>query len=462
MRRLLLTTRRPEVPDARHGESFGTPGATLADRVTEPFVRGTALVLCLLVLLKVPSPVVLKGMVCVVTLVVAFSTEPREKRFLACAFAALLMGTLYKYLDRPVLPLLVAALVFLAWAASVAPRALGLACAYACAVVGTLAVGEAWVARVFPFSLIGAHIIEDIRVVDTITGHRLPTESFAVPDAVRGFAGRPDTRVRRRRVVGGRVLVDATYTLDGAGRRVTGAEIKDAEGQVVFLGDSFAFGEAVSDGETTPARVETLAHGRTGTVNLAFKGYGPHQAVATMEQRLDRSAVDRPVRAAIYFALWDVSRAAGRAPWDPVGPRYVVQPSGAVVQDGTFASTREGRILAQLNRSLLFAGFVTPRLRGRGDVDLAVALLVRLDELARRAYGVPLRVVLWGTDDDELFRAGMAQLRRRIPDALTIADLLPPGERDLERLTIPTEGHPTAHAHDVIARAMVERWFVTR
>ena len=88
-----------------------------------------------------------------------------------------------------------------------------------------------------------------------------------VADPVTGWIPRPAATIRGVRARDGRVIYDATYTLDAVGRRITPGG--DGPGDtILFLGDSFTFGDGVADADTLPARFAAATAGAFQVVNL--------------------------------------------------------------------------------------------------------------------------------------------------------------------------------------------------
>ncbi len=103
-------------------------------------------------------------------------------------------------------------------------------------------------------------------------------------DPLLGFRYRPNLDVHRLRDG-----CDWTFTTNERGQRIT-PENPTAESHptVVLVGDSFAFGDGVSDDETVAAAL--AAHG-LHVENLGVTGYGPHQELLSLRDYLAQNPV---------------------------------------------------------------------------------------------------------------------------------------------------------------------------
>lgn len=269
-----------------------------------------------------------------------------------------------------------------------------------------------------------------------------------------GYAPLPENRATARRSFAGEVLYDVVYTIDQNGLRVAPPVAEGAgEECLLFFGGSFTFGEGVNDAEAMPYQVGVETHGRFRVYNFGFHGYGPHQALAALEDGLVAGVIDCAPRFAIYQALPDhVTRAAGFTPWDSHGPRYVLEPGGGVVYAGHFddGSALYGRALrSALNASRLFAVLLSRR---QPEQEAGERLFVGIVDAVRqhletRYPGCEFHVILWDDPHSSLSRrlAG-AGLRLHPIDAIVPAE-----ELGQPRYTLPRDGHPTARLHERVA-----------
>lgn len=291
-------------------------------------------------------------------------------------------------------------------------------------------------------------LVDAPRAIYLDPAHEDQRAGYFQPDADLGYAPLTDRTVRALRRRDGRVLYDVLYTIGADGlRRTPGNPHAPA---FLFFGDSLTFGEGVEDDETTPvAFARTLAV--PGNVrNLGFHGYGPHQTVRELEVGRVDPLVPGGVRHAFYSDLpVHGARAAGRAPWDVSGPRYVLDDAstGGVRFTGPFHGAPLALLLHGVNqipplRALRVILYHAPQ--DAAERELHARLLARASALVRERFQAPLTVVHWddGSPDDELFLARLAELG---VDFRRVSEVIPLDQR--KALAIPDDGHPTASAH---------------
>lgn len=378
-----------------------------------------------------------------------------EYRRLANGFGLLFSASVglscVQLLNRPMLPLCAFALALGLLLAIRAPGASRLAAISVAVVAAALGIAELIVSG--RFSPTRAGVVTE--VFDRESGRPLATERFSVLDDVRGFAGRPDTVVKVRWERSKALGYEAVYTLDDQGRRITPG-LSTGTPNVVFLGDSFAFGEGVDDADTAPAQLVALEPGLR-PMNLGFKAYGPHQALASLEAGLEFGELPAGTPAAgVYYATFDLSRAAGRAFWDTSGPRYVPAADGSLAHAGPFSADRSLRLVALLNRSFLLRRVISTRLNREGDLSLFVAILERSSRLFRERHDGPFLVVLWERAGAPFYSQAVEQLRERAVEAWTIQEIVPNFESDRSDLEL-LDGHPNRKGHGEVAAFLANR-----
>jgi len=264
------------------------------------------------------------------------------------------------------------------------------------------------------------------------------TEGFTHADDTLGYAPDANRRVTARKLYGDQVLYDVTYTIGPDGLRVA-PPVQDAPvaGCVAFFGDSVSFGEGVNDDQTFPYLVGLKTAGRYRIYNFAFSGYGPHQMLAALQAGLVERLVSCRSTHFIYLTIAEhIARVAGLASWDKHGPRFKLDPAGAVVRDGHFDDpgwlwglwVPPGWVTTALERFFtwqkLFGRAREPR---AADLTLFLAVIREAARLAQAKYPASdFLVILWDGRDDtrlgtialELQSAGMAvrRLTSAIPD----------------------------------------------
>jgi len=109
--------------------------------------------------------------------------------------------------------------------------------------------------------------------------HRYTDYGFMGPNPILGFSPADGTFKIREPAWNG-----ATITIRQGVRVNPNFEPRSAGGAILAVGDSFVFGDQVSDGETWPALLERRLNRRV--VNGGVSSYGPVQAVLRAEQLL--------------------------------------------------------------------------------------------------------------------------------------------------------------------------------
>jgi hypothetical protein len=272
-----------------------------------------------------------------------------------------------------------------------------------------------------------------------------------------GYAAVPGHTVRTRRTADGRTLYDVVYTIGADGWRVTPGSRPGT--RFLFFGCSNTFGVGLADDETIPARFARALDGAFDVRNRSLHGWGPHQMVRLLET--GRVQADAPVARAFYQSLpHHAARAAGRAPWDPSGPRYVPDPSDGLVR---YVGPFHGPVFALLSRAANRLGPLR-RLRERwayerapddAERELHARLVLRAAALIRERLGAPLTVLHWddGTDADERF---IARLEALGVDVVRVSSILP--REHWEETSIPGDGHPSSAATEALGRALARRY----
>jgi hypothetical protein len=283
----------------------------------------------------------------------------------------------------------------------------------------------------------------------------LPEENRLRDDVV-GFRLAPGTASREASWFGDELVYDVVYTIDDNGLRLA-PPAAGGEGSlcVLFFGGSFTFGTGVEDRETAAYQLGVLTGGRHRIYNFGFSGYGPHQMLATLESGRVERAIGCTPSHVIYHSVHDhVRRVAGRAPWDPHGPRYELTPGGGVVRRGNFddAGAKFPEGWPRLGRSeilRMLAQDFDPQ--PRDYQRFAAVVDASRAWFAEHYPGARFHVLLWNKawKQDPEYWEGL--LRRGIRVHF-ITDVLPDYPEARERYAVsPHDGHPNALAHARIA-----------
>jgi hypothetical protein len=272
-----------------------------------------------------------------------------------------------------------------------------------------------------------------------------------------GYAPVPGVVATARRFRERIDLYDVTYSIDSSGLRELPAT-SPCEKAVLLFGNSNVFGEGVEDSQTFAAVLQEKMPQGHRVFNFGFHGYGPHQ----MLRRLELEAETKPLAGcppvvAIYFAIADhVDRAAGRSPWDRLGPRYERSTGGRAEYKGAFTHPLLARLLDQLHKSSLMQALARQMTQTRGrpdtkDLDRFVAIVSTARDVLTDRYQVPFFVLLWGDFED-----GEIAVRLEAADIrlLRLETLVPGLVRNPAEMIIPHDGHLNARAHAILGDSL--------
>ena len=287
---------------------------------------------------------------------------------------------------------------------------------------------------------------------------------YYVADDVRGYAAGPDVSKRIRKTLGEKVIYDVVYTTNGQGLRVAPHDVKGTHRgssedvqNVVFMGDSFIFGEGLNDEETIPYQFEELSGGRCTTYNFGFHGYGAQQMLRVVETGLlEKIIPGRQPLVVVYGALLQhIERASGKMIWDAKVPRYTLTPSGVAEFVGTFAddphleeNLKRSRGLSD-PRAQLLAGLAGPA-RTPEDIRLFVQLVLQTRDLLAKRHQARFSVLLWPLGDKDA-SAVMSELRKAGIEVISTDDILKEYPEPPEKYRIEMDNHPTKLATERIA-----------
>lgn len=296
-------------------------------------------------------------------------------------------------------------------------------------------------------------------------------KAWLLNDPVLGYRLRPATKVLAHFTRGPETLFRVTYTINPDGTRAT-PEAPAGADTYVFLGDSFMFGQGLTDDETLPAQFAQANDLKVRTVNFAVPGFAPNQWVRAFETGQFDGLKDRPgkVKAVITWIIpHHLDRVAGEQEWLGAAPRYVVE-GGVPRYTGSFTDNRLGNPLEGLrylaSGQLAFVKAIGQRQRQDAQAELFVALMLRLQTLAREHLGAPLIAIYTWPDrpteatDRATFSqpqliAVIDQLRAKGLPMLRVYDLTLGIDPNL--LVIPHDGHPSAFTDRLIAGELKRR-----
>jgi hypothetical protein len=162
-----------------------------------------------------------------------------------------------------------------------------------------------------------------------------------------------------------------------------------------------------------------------------------------------------------------LARVTGDGSWLGSSPRYALE-NGVLRHTGTFDEYRWTHPIAGLKYLLgeqfLFVDAIGMRQRQEEQADLFVALMARLQQLAREKFNAPLVVVFSWPDESSrdgygassAFLVTVLNRLKKLGIQLVSVDQLT-NKIDVSRLLIPHDGHPTAYTYELIAAELKRR-----
>lgn len=290
--------------------------------------------------------------------------------------------------------------------------------------------------------------------------------AFDAPERFRhpvlGYAP-PAEPQHHRKEVDGHLAFDVTYHFDGHHRRrpPERGSPRAAERFALFFGGSNSFGEGLPYAETIPAVFESLRP-RYRSYTYAYRGYGPQQMLARLEDGFAEGEIAEPSGAAVYpyfdyhhgrvHGIMSVVRWAGGK-----HPYYFLDGRGELKRDGTFASGRPvtTRLLWWLSKSAILKHYRV-ELPWRLDADddrLFCAILLRSRELFEQRFPGSAFVVVIGptSASGDPFVATCLEAEGFDPiDTRARAS-------EIAAMRIPGDNHLSAAGARRVARALAER-----
>jgi len=301
--------------------------------------------------------------------------------------------------------------------------------------------------------------------------HTTEPKEWIPPEPVLGYRLLPNITVVETAMRGSQTVYRVTYPSTADGTRTTVPAPPGAD-TYIFTGSSFIFGQGLPDDETLPSQFAHLNGDKVRTVNLSLPGYGVNHMVRAFEAGLfDRYKADGKVKAVItWITPAQLQWVTGDDEWLLHSPRYVLD-DGVPRYTGSFLRNRLTNPIAGASylarKYFAFARQIGEAQRQAEQADLFVALMVRLQQLARERLGAPLYIIYsWPDDysrpednvspnDHSPLVKVLDRLRQaRIP--MISADELTRGY-PVNDLVIPYEGHPTALAIRLVAAGLKRR-----
>ena len=262
-----------------------------------------------------------------------------------------------------------------------------------------------------------------------------------------------------------------SVTIDAAGLRSCGDGANAGAARAILaVGDSYTFGEEVSDTETWPAQLQRLSGRRV--LNGGVSGYGFDQIVLRAEQLAERH---KPSMIIVGFIADDIRRTEMRRLWGRNKPWFTLEAEKLVLtgvpvpKPSAIASSRLRRRLERVMIELpaplqqLFGYHVRRHAAGQG-MQIALHLVERLAKLEDR---LQCRVVLLGQYHPHVWvdRAFATEERRTVQNVfdrasslgLAIVDTFPRFKIEPTTASFYVNTHMSARGNAVVASLLAAR-----
>ena len=284
------------------------------------------------------------------------------------------------------------------------------------------------------------------------------------PDPILGFRPKPDSEAVNTATFGPEIVYRRTYHFDADAARLTPQGPAGAD-TYLFLGDSFVFGQGLPDDETLAAQFAKANDLKVRAINLGVPGNAPNHLVRAFEAGLlDRYAAQSVKAVVTWIIPAQLARVTGDGSWLGSSPRYVLE-NGKLRHTGTFDEYRLRHPLVGakylLGQLFAFVDAIGMKQRQDEQVELFLAMMVRLQQYSRDNFGAPFVVIYsWpdetsspGHGESEFAQpmlVGVLERLRKLGIPLISVDHVT-GEYDVSQLLIPHDGHPNAFTTELIA-----------
>ncbi|MCG2459683.1 hypothetical protein K8352_02870 [Flavobacteriaceae bacterium F89] len=298
------------------------------------------------------------------------------------------------------------------------------------------------------------------------------TQDYFEDNEVLGYGPSKDSMtVTSRKLLNGSntVVYDVVYTIR-QGLRYTPNTKASSKKHALFFGGSFMFGEGLNDNETMPYYYNEFKNCQFEVRNYGFHGYGPHQALATIESKVvnDEELLDSDTVNAFYFFIpTHIARAKGSS-WDQAGPRYEVV-DGKLRHEGSFKENRiwllrnklGEKILTIWNRSKIYNSFFQQKI---DDTDiLRTALIIEKMNVLLTERNMNFTVVLSKSNgvESELEKYSRDRLIHLLNEKgvtnYKIEEIIDDYENSGDKYAIKNEGHPNSLHNKLVANFLARQ-----
>jgi hypothetical protein len=217
-----------------------------------------------------------------------------------------------------------------------------------------------------------------------------------------GYGVRTDGVFTSKKKIEGKVLYDVSYTIKNRLRHTPNSNVNSKD-CVLFFGCSFTFGEGLPDTSTLPFYFNDLVNRKFKVFNYGFHGYGPHQMLATIENRISKDMEGcKNEKIAIYsFIPFHVARAAGYSGWDQDGPMYEIV-NGSLEKVIPFKNRIPHVLNEKIRLSHIYKKFFTNKLPSKHDLIRTIEIIKKSKEILAKK-NIKMYVFIWNDDKSWLY-----------------------------------------------------------
>jgi hypothetical protein len=360
---------------------------------------------------------------------------------------AFVSSVFFIYLAKPAIPGLLNLALYSLILLLLLPKRLKILPLGACVIFVAFGLAEVYLDESSPQCEISYSIRTDLK-------NRSNFGEFVISDKILGFAPVPNSTVSAKKFCDNRATFDALYTIDPNGRRVVPRLEGDAI-PILFFGDSFAFGEGVSDRETSASFIQELSGWKYRVYNFGFNGYGPHHMFTILQNEMERTPLTgHTPKCAVYFAVFDPSRSAGRTDYDQKGPMYFLDDDSKLEFAGKFSFSAFKRMNLLLQKSVVYDRVIRPALFDKQDQKLFIQLIRQSSDTIKKRYGCKFIVILWESLHP-LYHQTIARLKEQGIVVYGTSDILPKYNENWNDYIFPVDGHPIPATHKKVAEFLL-------
>ena len=272
-----------------------------------------------------------------------------------------------------------------------------------------------------------------------------------------GYGPNKDGVFTSKRTINNEVIYDVSYTIKD-GLRYTPNSNEKSQNCVSFFGCSFTFGEGLSDTSTLPFFFNQYAKQQYAVFNYGFHGYGPHQMLADIENRVAKDIqVYKNKKIAIYsFMTNHIARAAGYGSWDQFGPKYEII-DGSLRKAGTFNKLPR-IIVSKLTLSHIYKRLFCERKPSHYDLMRTIEIIKKSNELLLND-SVILYVFVWDNKESIVksfqndYNYFLNEMRRNNIKTFFLHDAIGDYDEKIDTYTLSNDDpHPNGLANEKIAK----------